>query len=634
MAHEPSQGAEQVRAAEVIGALCLATDLGMGFPFEHGLQSTLAAARLADRLGVDSATASQVYYACLLSHAGCTTDAHVTAEVFGDSLTTHLNPVLYGSQREVLTGLMRAIPEPESPAPVRAVQVARGLPRIARLQRPHFAAMCEVAQMLAEGVGLPSSIAGLLAHMTERWDGKGPLRRAKGEQIPLPMRIVHVAVDATFQCWLGGVERAARLAGERAGGGLDPEVAACLADDAEQILALDPEAPAWDEVLTCEPEPRLTLEAEAIDRALSAMGAFADLTSPYLTGHSAGVAELAAAAAKRCQLDATRATAVRRAALVHDLGRVAIGARTWQTAGPLTTGEWEQVRLHPYQTERVISRSPFLSALAPVAGAHHERLDGSGYHRGSSAAELSLPARLLAAAAAGRCRLDAAAAVAVRRAALVHDLGRVAIGARTWQRAGPLTPGEWEQVRLHPYQTERVISRSPFLSALAPVAGAHHERLDGSGYHRGSSAAELALPARLLAAADAFHAMCEPRPHREPVAPKRAAENLGREASAGRLDPDAVTAVVEAAGERVPRLERPAGLTEREAEVLAMLARGLQTKQVARALGISVKTADSHIQHTYRKLGVSTRAAATLFAMEHGLIASGELPIVGAAPRS
>src|SRR5829696_4707794 len=435
VADEPSQCAEQVRAAEVIGALCLATDLGMGFPFEHGLQSTLAATRLADRLGVDPATASQAYYACLLSH------------------------------------------------------------------------------------------------LTERWDGKGPLRRAKGEEIPLAMRIVHVAVDATFQRWFGGVERAERLASERAGGGLHPEVAACLADDAEEILTLDPEASAWDEVLAAEPEPRRTLEAEPIERALSAMGGFADLISPYLTGHSAGVAELAGAAAERCRLDATSATTV-------------------------------------------------------------------------------------------------------RRAALIHDLGRVAIGARIWQRAGPLTPGEWEQVRLHPYQTERVISRSPFLSALAPVAGAHHERLDGSGYHRGSSAAELALPARLLAAADAFHAMCEPRPHREPLAPKRAAENLGREASAGRLDPDAVTAVVEAAGERVRRLERPAGLTEREAEVLGMLARGLQTKQVARGLGISVKTADSHIQHAYRKLGVSTRAGATLFAMQHGLMASGELPIVRGAPRS
>ncbi len=531
MAHEPSQGAEHVRAAEVIGALCLATDLGMGFPLEHGLQSTLAATRLAERLGVDPATASQTYYACLLSHAGCTTDAHVTAEVFGDSLTTHLNPVLYGSQREVLTGLMRALPEPGSRAPERALQVARGLPRIARLQRPHFTAMCEVAQLLADGVGLPSSIAGMLAHLTERWDGKGPLRRAKGEEIPLPMRIVHVAVDATFQRWRGGVQSAARLASERAGGGLDPEVATCFAGNAEEILALDPERSAWDEVLAREPEPRLTLEGEAIDRALAAMGGFADLVSPYLTGHSAGVAALAAPAAQRCRLDVTNMSVV-------------------------------------------------------------------------------------------------------RRAALVHDLGRVAISARTWHRAGPLSVDEWEQVRLHPYQTERVLSRSPFLSALAPVAGAHHERLDGSGYHRGSTAAELALPARLLAAADAFHAMREPRPHREPLAPKQAAENLAHEASAGRLDPVAVTAVVEAAGERVRRLELPAGLTEREAEVLGMLARGLQTKQVARGLGISVKTADSHIQHVYRKVGVSTRAAATLFAMEHGLIASGELPIVRPAPRS
>jgi HD-GYP domain-containing protein (c-di-GMP phosphodiesterase class II) len=526
-----SAGAEDIRAAEVIGALCLATDLGMGFPFEHGLHSTLIATRLADRLEVDPATASQTYYACLLSHAGCTTDAHVTAEIFGGSLTTHLNPVLYGSGREVLAGLLRALPEPARAGPVRALQVARRLPRLAQVQRPHFTAMCEVAQMLAEGVGLPPTVQDLLAHLTERWDGKGPLRRAKGEEIPLPMRIVHVAVDATFQRLLGGEEHARRLARERAGGGLDPEVAACLADDAGEILALDAEASVWDEVLSREPQPRLTLEGEAIDRALEAMGGFADLISPYLAGHSAGVAELATGAAERC-------------------------------------------------------------------------------------------------------RLDAAETIRVRRAALVHDLGRVAIGARTWQKPGQLTADEWEQVRLHPYHTERVVARSPFLSALGRVAGAHHERLDGSGYHRGSPGADLTMPARVLAASDAYHAMTEPRPYREPLSAERAAEELAREASAGRLDAHVVTAVIEAAGQRAPRLERPAGLTEREEEVVGLLARGLQTKQVARALGISVKTADRHVQNAYGKIGVSTRAAATLFAMEHGLIAWGELPISRPAPRS
>jgi HD-GYP domain-containing protein (c-di-GMP phosphodiesterase class II) len=229
--------------------------------------------------------------------------------------------------------------------------------------------------------------------------------------------------------------------------------------------------------------------------------------------------------------------------------------------------------------------------------------------------------------------MDDARVRAIARAGLVHDLGRVAVHPRIWQKPGPLTADDWEQVRLHPYQTQRVLSRSAFLAELAPVAGAHHERLDGSGYHRAASAPALGAPARLLAAADAYQAMTEPRPHRAPLPPEQAARALADEASRGRLDPDAVTAVVEAAGQPPPHVERPAGLTEREAEVVVMLARGLQTKQVARGLGISVKTADHHVQNAYRKLGVSTRAGATLFAMEHGLLAWGELPMARSARR-
>jgi HD-GYP domain-containing protein (c-di-GMP phosphodiesterase class II) len=200
--------------------------------------------------------------------------------------------------------------------------------------------------------------------------------------------------------------------------------------------------------------------------------------------------------------------------------------------------------------------------------------------------------------------------------------------------AAPLTPDDWERVRLHAYHSERVLARSPFLSTLAPVASSHHERLDGSGYHRGAAAAALTRPARLLAAADAYHAMTEPRPHRQALSPGQAADALGREARAGRLDADVVAAVLEVSGQRVPRIMRPAGLTEREAEVVGLLARGLQTKQIARALGVSVKTADRHIQNAYRKIGVSTRAAATLFAMQHGLATWGELPISRTAGRS
>jgi DNA-binding NarL/FixJ family response regulator len=137
----------------------------------------------------------------------------------------------------------------------------------------------------------------------------------------------------------------------------------------------------------------------------------------------------------------------------------------------------------------------------------------------------------------------------------------------------------------------------------------------------------LAPHARLLAAADAFHAMTEPRPHREARPRESAAEIFNEEARAGRLDPQMVAAVLEAAGLPAPQVERPAGLTEREAEVVGLLARGLQTKQVARTLDIAIKTADRHVQNAYRKMGVSTRAGATLFAMEHGLVPWGEFPI-------
>jgi HD-GYP domain-containing protein (c-di-GMP phosphodiesterase class II) len=521
---------ERVRAAEVIGSLCLATDLGTALPFEHGLQSTLFAARLSQRLGLDQETSRQAFFACLLFHSGCTTDAEIAAEIFGGSMSTSSVPVMFASPPAMIAGVLRSLPPPGSSPARGALEIARRAPRAARTSRPHFTAACEVAQMLARRLGLPAELSSLFAQITERWDGRGPLRRASHDAIPLPVRVVHVAQDAAVHRMLGGVEAAAHAVREHAGAGLDPEIAAVFAAEAADILALDPETSAWDEALACEPAPRLRLEGGAIDAALAAMGDFADLASPYLAGHSAGVAALASAAARRCAL-----------------------------------------------------------AEADV--------------------------------------------VTVQRAGSVHDLGRVAIPVSTWHRPGPLSPDEWEHVRLHAYHSERVLVRSPSLAALAPLAGAHHERLDGSGYHRGTAARGLSPAARLLATADAFRAMTEPRPHRAALSPARAAESLGEECRAGLFDADSVAAVLEAGGQQPPHLERPAGLTEREAEVVALLARGLQTKQVAATLGISAKTADHHIQNAYGKIGVSTRAAAALFAMEHGLVAWGELPMARAAER-
>jgi HD-GYP domain-containing protein (c-di-GMP phosphodiesterase class II) len=532
VAEEWSRSEDHVRAAEVISALSLATDLGIGVPFEHGLQSTLFAMRLCERLGIDGETARQAYYTSLLFYVGCTAGAELAAQVFGDddALTTYGSPVRFGSRFEMAAGMVRAVAPPGRSVPVRARQLARGLPTLAREFRGHVAGACEVAEMLSDRLGLPRDIGRLLVHSDERWDGKGVPNRIRGEEIPLAVRVAQVARDAAFQWMLGGSEFAASVLHRRAGRAFDPLIAGTLADNADRILALDAATSAWEETLACEPADHLILHGDAIERSLAAMGDFADLASSYLVGHSAGVARLATQAA------------------------------------------------------------------------HH-------------------------------CRLDPADVVIVRRAAFVHDLGRMAIPVRIWNQATPLRPDDWERVRLHPYHSERVLSRSPFLAALAPVATFHHERLDGSGYHRRTVAAALTGPARLLAAADAYHAMTEPRPHRPPLSPERASAAITDEARTGRLDGDAVAAVLAAAGQQAPRVERPAGLTDREAQVVSLLARGLLAKQVAAALGISVKTADRHIQKAYEKIGVSTRAAATLFAMQHGLLAWGELPISESAHR-
>src|SRR5207248_5811681 len=201
--------------------------------------------------------------------------------------------------------------------------------------------------------------------------------------------------------------------------------------------------------------------------------------------------------------------------------------------------------------------------------------------------------------------------------------GRGGTGGSNGNRAkgGMPGPGEWERVRIHPYLTGRMPHQSEALAPLGAIAVQHRERLDGSGYPRGLTGPAIARPARILGAADAYQAMREPRPHRPERSAEDAAVELRADVKAGRLDADAVEAVLGAAGHRVSRRrEGPAGLTAREVEVLILLARGLSNKEIARQLVISPKTAGNHIEHIYAKIDASTRAKASMFAMQHGLL--------------
>jgi DNA-binding CsgD family transcriptional regulator len=203
----------------------------------------------------------------------------------------------------------------------------------------------------------------------------------------------------------------------------------------------------------------------------------------------------------------------------------------------------------------------------------------------------------------------------------VHDLGRLGVSNAIWDKGGPLTAAELERVRLHPYLTDRMLASSEALASVAAIAIQHHERLDGSGYPRGLSGDALTPAGRILAAADAYHAMTEARPHRDARSAEDSAAELREGVRQALFDADAVDAVLSAAGHPVKRRrDWPGGLTSREVEVLRLLVRGLSNREIAEQLVISPKTAGSHVEHIYSKIGVSNRARASLFAIKHGLM--------------
>lgn len=233
----------------------------------------------------------------------------------------------------------------------------------------------------------------------------------------------------------------------------------------------------------------------------------------------------------------------------------------------------------------------------------------------------------LASAAARRCGVSAEAQERVRWAGYVHDVGRVSVSATVWNSTRPLRADQRERIRMHPYHTQRVLQRVSFLRPLSEIASCHHERLDGSGYFRGATGASLSTEARLLAAADTLRTKLEPRPHRAALELGAAAAHVRADAAAGRLDATAVEAVLEAMGHPVSRTHPH--LTAREIEILVAAARGGTIREIARLLGIAPKTVDGHLQRIYPKIGTSTRAGATLYVLQHGLLPAAVGPEMG-----
>ncbi len=512
-----------IRLAELLAAISLATDLGRGFPPEKTLRTCLIAQRIADELALDDPVRSDTYYAALIHAVGCTAFTHEAARTFGTSELADFPANARADPTNTREG-MRAMREGVTGDPVtlRARAMFKAMTAGRRFMPFAARADCEAGTRFTERVGLGEDVGRIAGQVVwERFDGKGVPDGLRGEQLQIGARVIAVANQIEIFLRIDGPEETHAMLRRRAGGWFDPDVVRGAERVANDIFAELDEGSMWDVVLGAEPAPRVTIAERRVDDVAVALADMVDIKSPFLLGHSRGVARLAEGAATNLGLTKDECTAVRRAGLLHDLGRVGVPNRIWDKSGPLTVPEWEQVRLHAYHTERILAMSP---TLAPYA----------------------------------------------------------------------------------------------------QIAGMHHERIDGSGYHRGSTASALPLTARVVAAADVYQALTERRPYRAAFAPESAAKEVEAMVAAGMIDPEAADAVCATAGHAARRRRTfgawPAGLTDREVEVLRLLARGLTKKEIARALTIAQGTVHTHTVHIYEKVGASTRAGVALFAMEHGLV--------------
>jgi HD-GYP domain-containing protein (c-di-GMP phosphodiesterase class II) len=395
-----------------------------------------------------------------------------------------------------------------------ASMAATGGARVMRGIQGH----CLVTSTLADQLGLPEETSAAVRQFFTRWDGQGVPRGVRGEQIALVVRLFHLADVVEVHHRRSGVAAAVEVARARSGSQFDPRLVDAFCSTAVEVLPVATDEHDAHELFAGEPGLTGQLTDDELDAALVALADFTDLRSVSRAGHSRGVADLSAAAARGLRLPAGEVRMVYRAGLVHDVG------------------------LH------------------------------------------GVPTTIL-------------------------------------DKTAPVTASEGERLRAASYFTERVLARPPALARLGAIAGLAHERMDGSGYHRGIGGQAVPLPGRILAAACAFRELVEPRPSRPARTLKEATGVIRAEIAAGRLDQAAADAVLAAAGAGTRRrVAGPAGLTPRELEVLGLIARGASTGDVADRLGISRKTAGTHIERIYAKTGASSRSTATLFALRSGLL--------------
>jgi HD-GYP domain-containing protein (c-di-GMP phosphodiesterase class II) len=495
--------AARTRLADLMMATAAATDLGMGQPIGSAAKACWLATRFAQTLQLGPLEQHDVYYLALLHFLGCTTNASDFAAFVGND-TLAMQRLIVHHMGVVPDGLGQPLPQP--------------LPLINRETALEAnRSSCDVAARLAAACGLSASVQTGLWQLFEHWDGTGLPSGLRGEAISIGVQVVQIARDFITFSHLLGIEAARTVLHKRAGQSFDPALVEAFDAVVVGLIAeLDAVALVREAIITLEPSPHLEVDANGVNRVLEALSDFAALKSPWSRGHARAVAEL--------------------------VGRV----------------------------------STILGADANL----------------------------------------------LRSAALVQDVGHVALSATLLNKPGRLSDLELEQVRLHPYHSERVLKSARYLEPLVNLVASHHERLNGSGYYRSLPAAMLNLSARILAVSDVCQAMSEDRPYRTKLSNSEVKREMLEACKQGLFDVGVVEAVLSILndGAMHARIHAPNGLSPREVEVLRLLARSESNRLIAERLSITPKTVGHHVQHIYEKLNVNTRAAATLYAMQHHLL--------------
>ncbi|HEY7294924.1 MAG TPA: HD domain-containing phosphohydrolase, partial [Dehalococcoidia bacterium] len=354
----------RLRTADLLGALSLAADLAVGLPEEHAVRACYIGMHIAERLGLSQEQRVAIYYAELLMDAGCTAwTSQFAAAVVTDEIVARRQFVYFSDDRNPLDLLswLKDYVGVEAPATLRAKRVLDFAVHGRTHVREAFRNTCEVAQRFAGRLGMPDEVQTALLSVFEQWDGRGP-HGARGEQIPIVSRIVYTTSFIEAFHRMGGRAAALRLARRRRGSAFDPAVVdafRAVARDTTFWEGLEQET-VWPAVLALEPEsPCRYLATNQLEEVALAFADFADLKSAYSTGHSRRTAALAERMAAQLHLSEQERTEIRRAALMHDLGLVAVPSFTLQKPQAQRTAvERERLRLHPYHAERILAGVP------------------------------------------------------------------------------------------------------------------------------------------------------------------------------------------------------------------------------------------------------------------------------------